>query len=140
MITFRAAEGIDMPPIDTDRLGRWIGAVAAAHGRRVGELAYLFVGEDEMLAANRHYLGHDYHTDIITFDYTERNIISGDILVSPSTVRSNAALLSASCQEELCRVLIHGVLHLCGIGDKGDGEREHMEAEENAALAMLIDK
>lgn len=88
-----------------------------------------------MLDANRRYVNHDYYTDIITFDYTHRGIISGDIIISLDTVASNAKVEDQPYDRELLRVIIHGVLHLCGIDDKGPGEREVMEAYEEAALS-----
>ena len=90
-----------------------------------------------MLSINRQFLDHDYYTDIITFDYTEADRISGDIFISLDTVRSNAEQLGQPYERELHRVIIHGILHLCGINDKGPGEREVMEAEENRALALF---
>ena len=114
----------------------WIKAVAASYGRKVGEIGYLFVDDEKILEVNREYLGHDYYTDVITFDYDEDDTVSGDIVISLDTVRSNAQLFGKTYEEELYRVIIHGILHLCGINDKGPGEREIMEAAENKALAM----
>ena len=94
--------------------------------------------DEKMLEMNREYLGHDYYTDVITFDYDEDDIVSGDIIISLDTVKSNAELYAKSYDEELHRVIIHGILHLCGINDKGPGEREIMERAENRALAMRI--
>lgn len=108
------------------------------YGRRVGDVGYLFVNDEKMLEMNREYLGHDYYTDVITFDYDEDDIVSGDIIISLDTVKSNAELYAKSYDEELHRVIIHGILHLCGINDKGPGEREIMERAENRALAMRI--
>lgn len=125
-----------MPDIRKRETTAWIKAVAAAHGRRVGDIGYMFVNDEKILEVNREYLGHDYYTDIITFDYDEGDVINGDIVISLDTVRSNAELFGKDYDEELHRVIIHGVLHLCGIDDKGPGEREVMEAEENRALAM----
>ena len=85
---------------------------------------------------NREYLQHDYYTDIITFDYTEGDKINGDLFISLDTVKSNSEKFATSYEEEFYRVVIHGILHLCGINDKGEGEREVMEQEENAALAL----
>ena len=125
-----------MPDIDIARVERWLGEVAAAHSRRIGNLNYLLCSDADILDANMRYLHHDYYTDIITFDYSRGEKVSGDIYLSLDTVRSNAGLFGASCEEELKRVIVHGLLHLCGINDKGPGEREIMEAEENKALAL----
>ena len=111
--------------------------MAKAHGKRCGAIAYIFVDDEKILEVNREFLQHDYYTDIITFDYTEGNKISGDLFISLDTVRTNAEDVGATYEEELHRVIIHGILHLCGINDKGPGEREIMEAEENKALALL---
>ncbi|MBQ7870395.1 MAG: rRNA maturation RNase YbeY [Prevotella sp.] len=135
MITYNS-DGIAMPKIKKREVTVWIKSVAAAHGRRVGEIGYMFVDDAKILEVNREYLGHDYYTDIITFDYDEGDVISGDLVISLDTVRSNAELFGKEYDEELHRVIIHGILHLCGINDKGPGEREIMEAEENRALAM----
>ena len=136
MITYNA-EGIKMPDIRRRQTTAWIRKVAAMHGRKVGEIGYMFVDDERILEVNREYLGHDYYTDIITFDYDEGEVINGDLVISVDTVRTNAAKYGKSYAEELHRVIIHGVLHLCGINDKGPGEREIMEAEEDKALALL---
>ena len=135
MIEF-AAQGIEMPEIDLRKISRWIEEVAASHSRRVGNLNYLFVNDEEILEANRQFVNHDYYTDIITFDYSHGDRISGDIMISLETVASNAEKFGVTYFRELLRVIIHGVLHLVGINDKGPGEREIMEAAENAALAL----
>jgi rRNA maturation RNase YbeY len=135
MITYNA-EGVKMPQIKRRETTAWIKAVAASHGRKVGEVGYMFVDDEKILEVNREYLGHDFYTDVITFDYDEGDKINGDIVISLDTVRSNAELFGKQYDEELHRVIIHGILHLCGINDKGPGEREIMEAAENAALAL----
>ena len=136
MINYNA-EGIAMPKIKKRLTSKWMKAVAASHGRKVGEVGYLFVNDDKILEVNRKYLGHDYYTDIITFDYCEGDRISGDLFISLDTVRSNAEQFEQPYDRELHRVIIHGILHLCGINDKGPGEREIMEAAENKALALI---
>ena len=136
MITY-SVEGVRKPAIKKRATNAWIKAVAASYGRKVGEIGYLFVNDEKILEVNREYLNHDYYTDIITFDYDEDDTISGDLVISLDTVRSNAELFGKTYEEELYRVIIHGILHLCGINDKGPGEREMMEAAENKALAML---
>lgn len=135
MITY-SSENIKFPAIKRRETTAWIKKVAASHGRKVGEVGYLFVDDEKILEVNNEFLGHDYYTDIITFDYDEGDIINGDIVISLDTVRTNAEQFGKTYEEELHRVIIHGILHLCGINDKGPGEREIMEAAENAALAL----
>ena len=125
-----------MPKIRRRDNSAWVKRVAASYGRKVGDVAYIFCDDEEILRVNRQYLQHDYYTDIITFDYDEDDVISGDLFISLDTVRTNAEQLGVSYEQELNRVIIHGILHLCGINDKGPGERETMEAAENKALAM----
>mgnify|MGYP002644526779 CR=1 FL=1 len=126
-------EGIKMPEIKKRETTEWIKAVAASYGKRLGEIAYIFCSDEKILEVNRQYLQHDYYTDIITFDYCEGDRLSGDLFISLDTVRTNAEQFGASYDNELHRVIIHGILHLCGINDKGPGEREIMEAAENFA-------
>ena len=135
MITY-SAENVKMPQIRRRDTSAWIRRVAATYGRKVGEVGYLFCNDEKILEVNREYLQHDYYTDIITFDYDEGDEINGDLVISLDTVRSNAEQLGKPYDEELHRVIIHGILHLCGINDKGPGEREIMEAAEDRALAM----
>lgn len=126
-----------MPAIKRRDTSAWIKKVAASYGKSIGEIAYIFCDDEKILEVNREYLQHDYFTDIITFDYCEDNKINGDIFISVDTVKSNSEQLGVPYEQELHRVIIHGILHLCGINDKGKGEREIMEMEENKALAML---
>ena len=136
MITYNC-EGVKMPNIKKREVTAWIKDVAATYGRKVGEVGYMFVDDEKILEVNREYLGHDYYTDIITFDYDEGDRINGDLVISLDTVETNARQFGKSYDEELHRVIIHGILHLCGINDKGPGEREVMEAAEDKALAMI---
>lgn len=131
------AQGVELPPINQTAVNEWIAQVAQHHGRVVGDLTYIFCNDEKILEVNRQYLQHDYFTDIITFDYSSRKRISGDMFISLDTIKSNAELFERAYNEELMRVVIHGVLHLCGINDKGPGEREIMEMHENEALAIL---
>lgn len=128
-----------MPGFNQGVVSQWIEAVARSFNKSVGELAYIFCNDEKILEVNREFLNHDYFTDIITFDYSNRRRIAGDMFISLDTVRSNAELFSKNYDEELMRVVIHGVLHLVGINDKGEGEREIMEKHENEALEMLRD-
>ena len=131
------AQQIEMPEFNQLAVNEWIEQVARNHNRVVGPLTYIFCSDEKILEVNRQFLQHDYFTDVITFDYSSHKRISGDIFISLDTVRSNAELFQRAYNEEFMRVVIHGVLHLCGINDKGPGEREIMEAHENAALALL---
>ena len=131
------ADGVQFPDIDRGRLEAWIAEVAGLHGRILGPLTYFFCNDDKIIEVNRQFLQHDYYTDIITFDYTRGRRISGDMFISLDTVRTNAELVGADYSTELHRVIVHGVLHPCGINDKGPGEREIMEANENQALSLL---
>lgn len=126
-----------MPAVDTPVLESWICEVAKQHGRITGDIGYLFCDDAHILEVNRQFLQHDYYTDIITFDYSRGKLISGDLVISLDTVASNAQMLGADYDTELNRVIIHGVLHLCGINDKGPGEREIMEQHEDSALVLL---
>ena len=135
MISYQTID-ISLPRLRRRETSAWIKAVAASYGKRIGEIAYIFCNDDKILEVNRQYLQHDYYTDIITFDYCEGNRLSGYLFISLDTVRSNAAQYGKDFEEELHRVVIHGVLHLCGINDKAPGEREQMEAAEDKALAL----
>ena len=129
-------ENVEMPSLDFPKITEWIEKVAEVHGYEVGNLTYCFCDDPYILETNRKFLNHDYFTDIITFDYTRRGRIGGDMVISLDTVRSNAEGLGVPYAQELLRVVIHGVLHLCGIDDKGPGEREIMERNENEALKI----
>ncbi|MBO7506071.1 MAG: rRNA maturation RNase YbeY [Paludibacteraceae bacterium] len=130
------SEDITMPKIAKRKISAWVKEVAKRHGYKVGDVSYIFCSDEKILEVNKQYLQHDYFTDIITFDYTEGKTISGDLFISLDTVRTNAEQFHASYDTELHRVIIHGILHLCGINDKGPGEREVMEKHENEALAL----
>lgn len=136
MITYNSYSHA-MPVLNTDATTAWIYRVAEKHGKRIGNINYIFCTDEEILNVNMQYLQHDYYTDIITFDYSANDILSGDIYLSLDTVASNAEMLHKSPDEELHRVIIHGILHLTGINDKEPGEREIMEHAEDDALAML---
>ena len=129
-------DGVKMPAIKRREVSAWVKAVAQSYGKKVGDIAYIFCNDEKILEVNKEYLQHDYYTDIITFDYCEGDTISGDLFISLDTVHSNSELVGATYEQELYRVIIHGILHLCGINDKAPGEREIMEAAEDKALAM----
>ena len=136
MISFDS-KNVIMPDIDIEKVSTWLEMVAESHSRRIGNLCYLFCNDDEILDVNRQFLNHDYFTDIITFDYSRKDKVSGDIFISLDTVKSNSVDLKTSYNTELFRVIVHGLLHLCGINDKSPEERIVMERNEDQALEML---
>jgi rRNA maturation RNase YbeY len=125
-----------MPPINQQKVTEWVRQVAATYRRHVGDINFIFVDDEEILRVNREFIGHDYYTDHIGFDYSQGTTISGDIYIGVDTVRTNSEKIGCDYMDELHRVIIHGVLHLCGIDDKGPGERAIMEAEEDKALEL----
>ena len=136
MIRF-STDSIEMPALDERRVTRWIRAVAADFGFSVGNINYIFCSDERELAVNREFLGHDYYTDVITFDYSTASTLNGDIFISLDTVRSNAEMVGATFEHELHRILIHGVLHLTGQGDKTPETKVQMTEKEETALAKL---
>jgi len=126
-----------MPAFDRAHAERWIRAVAADYGFTVGDITYIFCSDDRILEVNRQFLQHDYYTDIITFDYSTPDRLSGDIFISLDTVRSNAEQVGVTFSQELHRILIHGILHLTGQGDKTPETKAQMTAKENLALSKL---
>ena len=116
---------------------RWLRSVAAGYGFATGDITYIFCSDERILEVNRQFLGHDYYTDIITFDYSTPSRISGDIYISLDTVASNAEQLGIPFEDELLRILVHGVLHLTGQGDKTPETKAVMTSKENAALQLL---
>lgn len=120
------------------KTSNWLRAVAEREGRRIGEISVVFCSDPYILSVNQQYLGHDYYTDIITFDYCEGSVLSGDLIISIDTVRANAAEYgAASFEEELSRVIVHGVLHLIGYDDHTPADQKQMRQKENEALALL---
>lgn len=136
-IEWTTAGDASMPAIDTELLAAWIVSIAGSHNCTVGRLNYIFCDDEKILEVNRQFLHHDYFTDIITFDYSRLPLIAGELYISLDTVATNAETVGQTFMRELHRVIIHGVLHLCGIDDKGPGEREIMERNEDEALAAL---
>ena len=134
MVSF-IADSIEMPALDKRKVTRWIRSVAADYNFAVGNINYIFCSDDRELEVNRQFLGHDYYTDVITFDYTSGKTLNGDIFISLDTVRSNAEMVGAPFEEELRRIIIHGILHLTGQGDKTPETKAQMTEKEEKALA-----
>lgn len=122
---------------DEDKVLKWINEVAYAEGKIIGDINYQFVTEETILDFNARFLNHNYFTDIITFDDSLVNIINGDIIISFDTVQSNANKFDVSCENELYRVIIHGVMHLCGYADSTENEKKVMRDKENQYLSYL---
>ena len=136
MITYSTEDSI-MPKFPRRRVSSWIKNVAQQFNKRVGDINFIFCSENKILELNNAYLKHDYFTDIITFDYSDQNCIAGDLFISIETVRSNAEIFNEPFIKELYRVMIHGILHLCGIKDKEETERITMKKYENEALELF---
>lgn len=128
------SEGVNPPDLHKQKTNRWIKETAAEYGKKAGDIAYIFCSDERILEVNKQYLQHDYYTDIITFDYSEGQIISGDIFISVDTVKTNALEFGVSFEQELNRILIHGILHLCGQDDKTPELRLEMTRKENLAI------
>ncbi|MBD5325615.1 MAG: rRNA maturation RNase YbeY [Bacteroides sp.] len=140
MIIRWLTENIEFPDVISKEIVEpWLAKVAEAHGKIPGTLTYILTDDEGILRVNRKFLDHDYFTDIITFDYSKRGMVSGDIYISLETVATNAEQFGQNPIRELHRVLAHGLLHLCGINDKGPGEREIMEQHEDRALELLYE-
>lgn len=128
------AEGVKLPALQKQKINRWIKETAAEYKKKAGDISYIFCNDERILEINNQYLSHDYYTDIITFDYSEGPVISGDIFISIDTVRSNSEEFGVDFNNELLRILIHGILHLCGQDDKTPELRAEMTKKENLAL------
>ncbi len=120
-------------------INRWLKESAAAEGYQAGEINVIFCSSERLLQINREFLQHDYYTDIITFDYSDldEGYIAGDLFIDVETVADNAAQYGATPLGEMHRILVHGVMHLCGQGDKSPAEAVEMRAKEEKYLALL---
>lgn len=130
-------EDIDLPQLDFDFLRNCIADIVTHNNRKCGSISVVFCSDDYILDVNRRYLNHDYYTDIITFDYNEGDIVSGDLVISLDTVRSNSKEFGTSYKQELHRVVFHGVLHLVGFGDRTDAEVQNMRGLEEFWLTKF---
>ncbi len=132
-------EGTDFRLPAKGRTAEWLRRAAEGEGHRTGSVNFIFCSRERHLAMNRQYLGHDWPTDVITFDYSEGNRIAGDIFIDPRTVAENAAEMMVDRDVEMRRVMVHGVLHLCGWGDRTSRERRRMRAKEDTYLAKYYE-
>ena len=115
----------------------WISGVISSSGKKLGDVGVIICSDDYLLDLNNQYLNHNYYTDIITFDYTEKDVIGGDLFISYDRVKENAKQEGVLIQHELRRVMVHGVLHLLGLRDKTETEVKKMRAAENVALKVF---
>ncbi|MBQ4228404.1 MAG: rRNA maturation RNase YbeY [Bacteroidaceae bacterium] len=136
MITYNTIT-VAMPDIVEAEVSAWIRQIAKSYNKVVGDINYIFVDDETMLDINRRFIGHDYYTDHIGFDYSKDGALSGDIYISLDTVRTNSELFGVTFDQELRRIIIHGLLHLCGLRDKTDEERDHMQQAEDKALTQF---
>jgi len=137
MAFYFISEDIEFPNIQQEKIQEWIKIIINNYSKEVGEITYIFTSDNYLLKINQQYLQHDYYTDIITFDYTEENVVSGDLFISLDTVLSNSKKYQTSFIKELHRVIIHGILHLLGFNDKTEEENVQMRRLENSALEKL---
>ena len=118
---------------------KWLKAVAAAEAKQIGDVSIIFCSDNYLLDVNIKYLGHDYYTDIITFDYCEGSVLSGDLFISVDSVRENASFYGVSFDEEMNRVIVHGLLHLIGYDDHTEADVAVMRSKENYYLSLRKD-
>ncbi len=131
-------EGVELPAFFSGRLiENWLEVIASHYSRKIGALSFIFCHDDYILDVNRKYLNHDYYTDVITFDYCDNQILSGDVFISLDTVRSNAVQFGVDFESEFHRVVCHSVLHLIGFKDKTDPDSVLMRENENICLDLL---
>lgn len=125
-----------MPSLSVDKITNWLNSIISHESATCGDLNYIFCSDMYLLKLNKEYLNHDYYTDVITFDYTENNIISGDIFISVDRVKDNAKVFSVLFDIEMKRILAHGLLHLLGYNDKSEEEKKQMTKLENKYLDL----
>lgn len=116
---------------------QWIQNVIISEGKELGEINYIFCDDEYLLNINKQYLNHDYYTDVISFDYTKANLISGDVFISIDRVKENAVDYDVTFEEELKRVIIHGILHYCGYKDKSDADEALMRIKEEEKIQLF---
>ena len=133
-------EGVHTKTPSKRLLKAWIKEFVSNHGKKVGELAFVFCSDEKILEINQNFLQHDYYTDIITFDYSEGEVISGDIFISVERVLENAASHQVDYNTELLRVISHGVLHLIGFQDKEEKKKVEMTRNEDLCMSLFFTK
>ncbi|MFC0875181.1 rRNA maturation RNase YbeY [Saccharicrinis sp. FJH2] len=131
------SEDVAMPEFDQECIADWIDFTIRSKGLSTWNISVIFCSDAYLLNINRQYLNHDYYTDVITFDYSENKLVSGDVFISVDMIRFNEMKFAKNEKNELFRVIIHGVLHLCGYKDKTEADKNEMTKQENLALSHL---
>jgi len=131
------SEDIDFTLNNEPTISGWLSFCAKSFDHQMGELTYVFCSDEHLYQMNVKYLNHDTYTDIITFDYTEENVVSGDLFISIDRVKDNALKYGVSFENELNRVMVHGLLHLLGFKDKSDEDADLMRKKEDYCLTLL---
>lgn len=131
------SENVKIPTFPHRKMSEWIKQISSLHGKSTGDVSFIFCNDEKILEINQQYLHHDYYTDVITFDTSQKEVIHGDIFISIETVASNAKKFQVPYQQELYRVMIHGILHLCGFDDQTEEEQTIMRNQENHALSLI---
>jgi probable rRNA maturation factor len=130
-------ENVDLPSLNFSLVEQWIVKIISEHQKFTGNITFVFCDDDHLLSINKQFLNHDYYTDVITFDYSSNKLVSGDIFISVDMVLFNSLKEDTGFENELLRVIIHGVLHLIGFKDKSNSQRAEMTCHENHALSMF---
>lgn len=133
-------EDVEIPGLDPEFFSLWLSKVCNNHNKKLGDITLIFCSDNYLLDINKTHLNHDYYTDIITFDYTEDDVVSGDLFISKDRVLDNSKTFNVDFNTELNRVVVHGVLHLCGYGDKSDEEERKMRELEDGALKQIVSR
>ena len=131
---------IEIPGFDSEFFVLTVSELLTKESYNLGEISVVFCSDDYLLNMNKQYLNHDYYTDIITFDYSDNRIVSGDLFISFDRVKENASIYAVPINYELCRVIYHGILHLCGYKDKSEEEKIAMRGKENEYLDLFVSR
>jgi probable rRNA maturation factor len=136
MIIYSSADAVS-PRIGQSQVSLWLKSVVVEEGKLLGDISIVFCSDEYLLVINKDFLKHDFYTDIITFDYCESNKVNGELYVSIDRVKENATTLNKEYKNELLRVMVHGVLHLCGYKDKSSKDEKLMRNKEDYYLSKL---
>lgn len=137
MILFHNDKSSSFKLLNRRKIKHWIADIAVSYQKKIGDINYIFCSDKKILEINKEYLQHDYYTDIISFDNSENDTLSGDLFISIDTVKTNANKYDSSFEDELHRVMVHGLLHLIGYNDKTSAQQQKMRQAENQALVIF---